>query len=77
MNSPEGAFYALIDVSKFGLPSLELAKKIVDIAGVSFTPGIAFSDEMDGYLRMCFATSDANIDIAIDALLQIERQIAL
>lgn len=43
-------------------------------AGVSFTPGIAFGDGMDGYLRMCFATSDENIKRAIDALVQIEAE---
>lgn len=74
MACPDGAFYALIDVSRFGVPSLELAKRIVDFAGVSFTPGIAFGDGMDGFLRMCFATSDTNIDLAIDALLRIEQE---
>ena len=72
MIQPQGAFYSMIDVEKFGLPSLELAKKIVDSASVSFTPGIAFGDGMDGYLRMCFATSEDNIDLAISALLRIE-----
>lgn len=74
MTCPEGAFYALIDVSRFRVPSLELAKNIVDVAGVSFTPGIAFGDGMDGFLRMCFATSDKNIDFAVDALIRIEQK---
>ena len=74
MTCPEGAFYVLIDISRFGVPSLELAKRIVDFSGVSFTPGIAFGDEMDGYLRMCFATSNNNIDLAIDVLIQFEKR---
>lgn len=73
MTLPQGAFYSMIEVKKFGLPSLELAKKIVDSANVSFTPGIAFGDGMNGYLRMCFATSDDNIDCAINALLNLEH----
>jgi len=72
MIQPQGAFYSMIHVEKFGLPSLELAKKIVDFSSVSFTPGIAFGDGMDGYLRMCFATSENNIDLAISVLLRIE-----
>lgn len=68
MVQPQGTFYSLIAVERFDLPSLELAKKIVDSSSVSFTPGIAFGDGMDGYLRMCFATSEKNIDLAIDAL---------
>jgi aspartate/methionine/tyrosine aminotransferase len=70
---PNGAFYALIDISRFGATSLELAKKVVDIGGVSLTPGIAFGDGMDGYLRMCFATSIENIDVALRVLTQLEK----
>jgi aspartate aminotransferase len=68
---PIGTFYALIDTSRFGVRSLELAKKVVDVGGVSLTPGIAFGDGMDGYLRMCFATSIENIDVALDVLVQL------
>ena len=69
---PEGAFYTLVDISRFGIGSLELAKRIVDAGGVSFTPGIAFGDGMDGYLRMCFATSKDFINIALDVLIQLD-----
>ena len=68
---PSGTFYALIDISPFNMSSLDLAKKIVEIGGVSLTPGIAFGDGMDGYLRMCFATSLKNIDLALSLLIHI------
>ena len=70
---PQGTFYVLINTSRFGIPSLELAKKIVDFANVSFTPGIAFGDSMDHFLRMCFATSEKNIRNAIHSLLAYEK----
>jgi aspartate/methionine/tyrosine aminotransferase len=73
MTVPQGTFYALVDVARFGKTSLDLAKKVVDVSGVSFTPGIAFGDAMDGYLRMCFATSGENIGVAMNALAGIER----
>lgn len=73
MTVPQGTFYALVDVARFGKTSLDLAKKVVDVSGVSFTPGIAFGDAMDGYLRMCFATSGENITVAMNALAGIER----
>ena len=41
---------------------------------VAFTPGIAFGDAMDSYLRMCFATSNKNVDHAINALIQFEKE---
>jgi len=68
---PEGSFYTLIDISAFNLTSMVIAKKLVEVAGVSFTPGIAFGDNMDNYLRMCFATSTENIQYAINALLNL------
>jgi aspartate/methionine/tyrosine aminotransferase len=74
MLMPEGTFYTLINVTRFGMSSLELAKKIVEIGGVSFTPGKAFGDRMDAYLRMCFATSIENIDTALDVLIQLDRE---
>ena len=71
---PEGTFYVLIDTSRFGKSSLDLAKEIVDFSNVSFTPGIAFGDSMDGFLRLCFATSLENINTAVDALIQFEKK---
>jgi aspartate aminotransferase len=73
MTRPEGTFYALVDVARFGMASLELAQRLVDLSGVAFTPGIAFGDGMDGYLRMCFATSDDNIGAAMEVLAGLDR----
>ncbi len=70
---PLGTFYVLIDISSTGKKSLELAMQIVDDSNVSFTPGIAFGDSMDNYLRLCFATSMENIEYAINALLKLSR----
>jgi len=68
---PEGTFYTLIDISAFNSTSMVIAKKLVEVARVSFTPGIAFGDNMDNFLRMCFATSTENIQYAINALLNL------
>ncbi len=72
---PKGTFYILIDMAKFGLPSLDLAKKMVSVSDVALTPGIAFGNEMDTYLRMCFATSNENIDRALNALIRFQERI--
>ncbi len=66
--SPQGTFYALIDISQWHTSSLSLAKEILDKTGVAFTPGIAFGDSMDGYLRMCFAAPEEYIGAAVSAL---------
>lgn len=73
MTLPQGTFYALVECSRLGLGSSDLARAIVDRWGVAFTPGIAFGDHMDGYLRMCFATSQENIAQALGALQELGR----
>lgn len=73
MTMPQGTFYSLVDCRKFGLTSTDLAKIIVDRWGVALTPGIAFGDGMDGYLRLCFATSEKNIERALNALVELRN----
>lgn len=65
---PQGTFYCLIEMMDSGVSSVDLASRIVKERSVAFTPGVAFGDHMDGFLRMCFATTDDNIDKAIDAV---------
>lgn len=65
--APEGAMYALIDVSSIGT-SLEIAKKLVKDHGLSLTPGIAFGPSMDKYLRLCFAVEKEDLNQAIEVL---------
>lgn len=70
---PQGTFYCLIDISRFAHSSLEFATKILESEKVAFTPGIAFGDGMNSYLRMCFANSHENIEKAVGALIRIEN----
>ena len=72
---PQGPFYSLVDCREFGLSSTELAKFVVDRWGVAFTPGIAFGDSMDGYLRICFATSESNVVQAVEALKRLDHEV--
>jgi aspartate/methionine/tyrosine aminotransferase len=39
--------------------SLGFAKRLVAEAGLGIAPGVAFGPEGEGYLRWCFAASDA------------------
>lgn len=49
---PEGAFYAMIDVSEFG-PSLAVAERLL-AERVITVPGSAFGREGEGFLRVSF-----------------------
>ncbi|MFN2136596.1 MAG: pyridoxal phosphate-dependent aminotransferase [Candidatus Promineifilaceae bacterium] len=62
---PKGAFYAFPNVSAYGRPSAELAKFILEEAGVALLPGTAFGAHGEGYLRISFATSIAHIEEAV------------
>jgi aspartate/methionine/tyrosine aminotransferase len=49
---PEGAFYAWADVSALGIPSVELAERILRDQRVAVVPGAAFGPAGEGYLRI-------------------------
>ena len=63
--TPQGAFYAFPNVSSFGIPSKELALRILDEAGVSLLSGTDFGPNGEGYLRLCYANSVENIQVAL------------
>jgi aspartate/methionine/tyrosine aminotransferase len=65
---PQGAFYAFANVKSFGLPSRELARRLLDQAGVAVLPGDDFGHYGEGYLRLCYATSLENIDTALERI---------
>jgi len=68
----DGTFYAFSDFTGFmqrfnGITNdVELAEMIIEKTGVALVPGSAFGNE--GYMRLSFATSDANLDEAIKRL---------
>ncbi|MBL7062957.1 MAG: aminotransferase class I/II-fold pyridoxal phosphate-dependent enzyme, partial [Anaerolineae bacterium] len=45
-----------------------LAEHLLEEAGVAVLPGSAFGDGGEGYLRLCFANSMQNIQIALERL---------
>jgi aspartate aminotransferase len=62
---PQGAFYAFPNVTALGLSSSELATLLLEDAGVATLPGTAFGPEGEGYLRLCFSTSEEGINEAL------------
>ena len=51
---PEGAFYFLVDTTKMGLTSINLAEKLLSRYQVAVIPGVAFGN--DQTLRLSYAT---------------------
>jgi aspartate/methionine/tyrosine aminotransferase len=66
--TPQGAFYAFPNVSAFGIPSDELAMRILDETGVAVLSGRGFGAHGEGYLRLCYANSLENIERALERL---------
>ena len=62
---PSGAFYVWprYNIKK---PSLELAEYLLDKAHVGMTPGSAFGDAGEGYIRISYANSIENLKKGLD-----------
>ncbi len=65
---PEGAFYAFPNITATGMDSQELADYLLDTAGVATLAGTGFGSTGEGYLRLSYANSIGNIEIAIDRI---------
>src|SRR5258705_5709042 len=67
--APEGAFYAFPDVRKVeertGLSTEQLATRLLEVHGVAVLPGTAFGPGGAGHLRLSFATSDDDLEVAL------------
>jgi aspartate/methionine/tyrosine aminotransferase len=63
---PQGAFYVFPNVKSFNIPADQIASRLLEEAGVAVLPGTAFGGNGEGYLRLCYATSNENIERALE-----------
>jgi aspartate aminotransferase len=63
--TPAGAFYAFPNVGALPLETDELASRLLEEAGVATLSGRAFGENGDGFLRVSYASSEANIREAL------------
>jgi aminotransferase len=63
---PRGSFYAFPSIQITGMSSTEFAVKLLKETKVACVPGTAFGKSGEGFLRCCFATSMAQIEMAMD-----------
>jgi aspartate aminotransferase len=66
--NPAGAFYAFPNVKALGVPSSELARRLLHEAGIACLSGTDFGAHGEGYLRFSYAASVATIEEAITRL---------
>ena len=65
---PAGAFYVFADARAFDGDSLRLAFALLERAQVGVAPGIDFGAAGEGWLRFCYAASEATIEEALERL---------
>jgi len=68
--TPRGAFYAFPDIRRTGLTSDQFCEKLLMEEHVAVVPGRAFGACGEGFARLCYAASMANIE---EALTRMER----
>ena len=66
--TPRGAFYAFPNITATGLRAAELAERLLVDAGVAVLSGTAFGEHGEGYLRLSYANSLANIEEALASM---------
>ncbi|MBR6897988.1 MAG: aminotransferase class I/II-fold pyridoxal phosphate-dependent enzyme [Lachnospiraceae bacterium] len=65
---PYGAFYVFPSIKRFGMSSDEFATKLLQAQKVAIVPGTAFGDCGEGFLRISYAYSLKNLEIALDRI---------
>jgi aspartate aminotransferase len=62
---PLGAFYAFPNISSFGMTSDEFERRLLEEFGVATVSGTSFGAGGEGYLRISYANSEANLSEAL------------
>jgi len=66
VREPKGAFYALPDISAFGLDSETFCRRMIAESGLAATPGVFFMAE--GFIRLTYCYEMAALEKGMDRL---------
>jgi aspartate/methionine/tyrosine aminotransferase len=66
--TPRGAFYVFPNITGTGKTSAEVAERLLNDAGVAVLGGTAFGQYGEGYLRLSYANSEANLRLALERM---------
>lgn len=61
---PDGAFYLFVNIENLGRPADEIAMYLLEEAGVAVVPGSAFGVHGEGCIRVSYANSFENLELA-------------
>jgi aspartate/methionine/tyrosine aminotransferase len=71
--SPEGAFYAWVNVADTGLPAQEVARLLLEEAGVAGIAGAAFGSEGQDYLRFSLVSAPNLLEEALQRISKVAK----
>jgi aspartate/methionine/tyrosine aminotransferase len=74
--APRGAFYVFPNVTGLRRPSADVAEALLTEAGVAALGGSAFGQHGEGYLRLSYASSEANIRTALERMRPVVERLA-
>ncbi|WP_163100421.1 aminotransferase A [Peribacillus alkalitolerans] len=74
---PEGAFYVFPSIKKTNMTSFDFALKLLQQAKVAVVPGDGFSEYGEGFVRISYANSMENLEIALNRMEQFMQSINL
>jgi aspartate aminotransferase len=66
--SPRGAFYVFPNIKALKRPSTEVAETLLQESGVAVLGGSAFGAYGEGYLRLSYASAEANLRKALERM---------
>ncbi len=72
---PAGAFYVFPSIKKLGKTSDEITLHLLRQAGIAVVPGSAFGDFGEGYVRLAYSNSYANLETAMTRLADAIRKL--
>lgn len=62
---PAGAFYTMVDISKAGMPDVELVSRLINERRVAIVPGSAFGPGSGNFARVSLASSPEALRVGI------------
>ncbi|HEU4929616.1 MAG TPA: pyridoxal phosphate-dependent aminotransferase [Candidatus Krumholzibacteria bacterium] len=67
-HKPAGAFYVFPNITGTGMTSKEVENHLMENAGVAVLAGTSFGSNGEGFIRLSYANSQANIRKALDRI---------
>ena len=71
--APGGAFYVFVNIKKTGMTSETFCEYVLEDSGVAMLPGTSFGQFGEGFIRICYAVGQNEIN---DALERIKKSIS-